>query len=372
MSLRVVITGGHHTGTLPVIGELRKRGVKDLYWFGHKFSIEGDKNPTLEFREITALGIPFFNLKAGKFYKTRDVIRLLKIPLGVVHALILLLRIKPDVILSFGGYIAAPTVVAGWLLGIPSVTHEQTAVTGYANNVISKFAKKILVTWEESKDYFPADKVVVSGLPLREEIFESQTNRLKLNPNLPTIYITAGKTGSNTINRVVGKALPQLLSFANVLHQCGDTSFSNDYEMLVRKHSEVSNAAGEYNLRKFVMADEIGEFFSKADLIVGRSGAHTVCEILALEKPALLIPIPWVSHNEQHRNAEVIKSRGLGEILKQVDLNEDSLATEIRKMLQNLPKYKLEDNSLKFRHKDAATIIVNETLAVAKRKTDIQ
>jgi len=70
MSLRVVITGGHHTGTLPVIGELRKRGVKDLYWFGHKFSIEGDKNPTLEFREITALGIPFFNLKAGKFYKT--------------------------------------------------------------------------------------------------------------------------------------------------------------------------------------------------------------------------------------------------------------------------------------------------------------
>ena len=113
--MKIVITGGHHTSALPVIKELRDSlpGV-GLFWVGHKHSIRGDTNDTLEFKEITGLGIPFFNLQAGKLYKTLDPIRLLKVPFGFFQAFLYLLKVKPNVILSFGGYLAAPVVLAGF------------------------------------------------------------------------------------------------------------------------------------------------------------------------------------------------------------------------------------------------------------------
>ena len=138
--MKIVITGGHHSSALPVINNLRERfSDVEIYWIGHRYSMKGDINPTLEYKEITDLGIPFFDLKAGKLYKTYNLGRLLKIPLGLVQATFLLLKIRPDVILSFGGYLAAPVVIAGNALRIPSLTHEQTVTAGYSNKLISFF-----------------------------------------------------------------------------------------------------------------------------------------------------------------------------------------------------------------------------------------
>src|SRR3989338_10202365 len=145
--MKIVIAGGHHSSALPVIHELNRQFPDvQIIWLGHKYSLKGDKNPTLEFYEVTALGIPFYEVKAGKLYKAFNLGRLLKVPFGFFQSLILLIKIKPDIILSFGGYLAVPVVLAGWLLRIPSVTHEQTVAVGYANRAIAPFVDKIFLT----------------------------------------------------------------------------------------------------------------------------------------------------------------------------------------------------------------------------------
>jgi UDP-N-acetylglucosamine--N-acetylmuramyl-(pentapeptide) pyrophosphoryl-undecaprenol N-acetylglucosamine transferase len=196
--MKLVITGGHHSSALPVINELKRRNPDiELYWIGHRHSLKGDKNDTLEYKEITALSIPFYELNTGKFYKTYNPFKVLKVINGLFQSYKILSKIKPDLIMSFGGYLAVPVVIVGYLLKIPAITHEQTMVTGYANKVISRFAKKILLSWESSKKYYPGKSTVVTGIPLRSSIFNVSSNIFETQNNLPTILIMGGKSGSH-------------------------------------------------------------------------------------------------------------------------------------------------------------------------------
>ena len=349
--MKVVVTGGHHTAAVPLIKTLQSvhTGIQ-VHWFGHKTSQKGNKNLTLEYQDITAMNLPFYDLKAGKFYKTYDIIRLLKIPFGFFQALYLLSRIKPKLIISFGGYLAPPTVLAGWLLRIPSVTHEQTVVAGYANKFVSKFAKKVFISWPQSAKYFEKEKVVLTGLPVRNEIYEASSNCFIVNDKLPTLYVTAGKSGSHKINILVEEILPELLEHMNVIHQCGDNSRFLDYTRLLQFQESLTKGpktpAGKYFVKKFVLDNEIGEAFAKSSLLLARSGAHTITEILALKKPALLIPIPWVSHNEQSLNAKVVIDAGLGESLVETELSPQTLKQKLFYMVSNLDAYIIKDESI--------------------------
>lgn len=386
--MKIVITGGHHSSAVPVIKKLRESYPQaELIWFGHKFSALGDKNPTLEFHEITALGLPFHHIHAGKFYRTLNLRRLAKIPFGFFQCLGLLIKLKPDAVLSFGGYIAVPTVFAGRVLGIPAVTHEQTVVAGWANRLIAKVAQKVLISWQESANYFPKEKTVFVGLPLRKEIFEVKSNNFVFDNDLPTIYITTGKIGSHIINKVVGDCLDDLLGFCNIIHQCGDNSVFNDFDALSKIFTEIESGGGGlseqtpvprkspgiYYLRKFVLEDEIGEAYGKADLVVSRSGAHTTAELLALKKRSILIPIPWVSHNEQYQNAKLLVDAGLGVILPEKELSAQTLLKQIKEMLvdrvkssepQVGEKIRLQEDVAREKTQDPAELIVDQLLAV--------
>lgn len=361
--MKIVFTGGHHTSALPVIAEISQRYPDaELFWFGHAHTLEGDQNMTLEYLDITALGIPFFDLKAGKLYKTTNLKRLLLIPVGFFHALYLLLKIRPDLIFSFGGYLAVPTVIAGKLLGIQSVTHEQTVVAGHANKLISRFAKKIFVTWPQSLEYFPKEKTVVTGIPLRSSLFsETTTDKFNINPALPTVFVLGGKTGSHKINMAILNNLPRLLKITNIIHQCGNASMYNDYAVLLSGYEKAGRTEGSYTVQKFVNSQEISEAYSKATLVVTRAGAHAIAEVIALEKPALLIPIPWVSHNEQYKNAKVVVDSGLGQILDEKNLGGDVLYSTISDMLSHINTFVLKEPSLKFLcTENVATTIVYE------------
>jgi UDP-N-acetylglucosamine--N-acetylmuramyl-(pentapeptide) pyrophosphoryl-undecaprenol N-acetylglucosamine transferase len=296
-------------------------------------------------------------------------VRLIKIPFGFFQALFLLIEIKPDAIMSFGGYLAVPVVLAGWVLGIPSVTHEQTVVTGYANKLLSKFAKKILVSWPTSLKHFPPNKVVLTGLPLRKEIFEVRSDSFQTTNNLPTLYVTAGKTGSLKINEAVKEALPELLKSINIIHQCGDYSERPFFALLNEIYSRIkSNVAGKYFVRKYILSDEIGEAYNKSTFVLSRAGAHTTMEILALEKPCILVPIPWVSHNEQNENAKVLAEAGLARILSEKELSGKTLIREVKEMLGRFEEYKLVNSDLKKTiRQDSAKLIVEELLSVQKK-----
>jgi len=368
--MRVVLTGGHHTPALAVVAELQKKGVHNLYWIGHRHSMWGDKEDSSEYKVVTKAGIPFFDLKAGKLYKTYHPIKLLRIPWGFIQALYYLLKINPDVVICFGGYLAAPVAFWSWVFGKLVVTHEQTVVAGLANRVVALFATKVFLSWEESETYFKENKTVVVGNPLRNAIFRVRADHPLLSPKLSgsrVLYITGGKQGSYTINSLIWPILPKLLSRYVVVHQTGSTTVVDSYQ----KALEIKEGLGPFKSARYFVYDyiddrDIGAVFNRSDLVISRSGANTVYELAALGKPCLLIPIPWVSHNEQFRNAQVLERVGLARILDQRDLTSERLFDEINSMveaLSSLSQAKLLATRLVRR--EAAKALVGEVLRLA-------
>ncbi len=344
---KIIFTGGHHNSALAVAKELIKDNSVEVVWFGHKYSMQKDKSPSAEFLEVTNNHIRFRVLHAGKIYKTYSLISWFKIPWGFIEAFYYLLVEKPDLIVSFGGYLAAPVVVAGWLQGIPIITHEQTTVVGFANKIIAYFADKILVTWPQSKKYFNPQKVVITGLPLREEIFKSDGTDL-FNNNLPIVYITGGKQGSHIINETIGKVLPNLLEKMNIIHQTGSNSIFGDFEKLTAFREQLDPSIKDhYLIKQYFFEDEIGDIFNQADIVVSRAGAHTIYELAALGKPALLIPIEWASHNEQYKNARELINEGIACMIPENRLTAELFIMELNNMLDNLAQYLKNADSVK-------------------------
>jgi len=274
---------------------------------------------------------------------------LIRLPFGFLQAVHYLLKIQPQLIVSFGGYLAPPAVIAGWFLGVPSLTHEQTVVGGWANKLVARFAKKVFVSWEESVQYFPKDKTIVVGNPVRKAIFD-QTQKSKLknqilsqNSKLGTIYVTGGKQGAHVLNEAVREALPELLEKYKVIHQCGHSTVFRDYQGLKELSSDggelSSDLRSRYLLKDYFTEEEIGAVFAAADIVISRAGANIVYELAALGKPAILIPIPWVSHEEQMKNARILANAGSAVILEEKNLSAKSILLHSDILFADLEKY---------------------------------
>ncbi|OGD08511.1 hypothetical protein A2899_01815 [Candidatus Amesbacteria bacterium RIFCSPLOWO2_01_FULL_49_25] len=322
---KLIFTGGHHTSSLEVALQLKSQGV-DVVWFGHRHSHWGDKSNTAEYHDITSSGLKFRDLRAGKFYRTYHPLKLIRIPLGFLQSFFLLLRERPDGIVSFGGYLAVPVVITGWLLAIPSITHEQTVAASWSNRLISFFVKKIALTWPQSTKYYPEGKTAVVGLPLRKEILEIR-KRPQLSKRNHTVYVTGGKQGSHIINETIFSALSQLQKKYTVIHQTGRSSLFPDYQKALSISSR-RYIPFAYDNSKGLAALE------KASVVVSRAGAHITYELAVLGKKSVLVPISWASHNEQLLNAQVLHSAGLAVILPQSELSPASLQTAIDQALQ--------------------------------------
>ncbi|KXK26405.1 MAG: UDP-N-acetylglucosamine--N-acetylmuramyl-(pentapeptide) pyrophosphoryl-undecaprenol N-acetylglucosamine transferase [candidate division WS6 bacterium OLB20] len=231
-----------------------------------------------------------------------------------------MLRHRPDTLLSFGGYTALPLVVAARLTGIRTATHEQTTVIGLANRIIGKLSHRVYLSWPQSAAFSDPAKTLVTGNPVREEVRSTHTDVFKLQDSAPVIYITGGNQGANTINWRLRDTIAEILAVAQVIHQTGSSELTKDYERALQVREQLpDHLQKRYIIRDRIFGKEIGEAFAKADLVVSRAGANTITELLLLGKPALLIPIPWSSHNEQQKNAELVAETGLATILTQYD-----------------------------------------------------
>jgi UDP-N-acetylglucosamine--N-acetylmuramyl-(pentapeptide) pyrophosphoryl-undecaprenol N-acetylglucosamine transferase len=326
---RILITGGHLTPALAVHAELKKRGYSNFLWVGHKKNQSKSKSISAEYQIVTNEGVKFINLRSGKLIRkwTREtflngLMQIIYLKLGFIKAFYIILRYRPKLIMSFGGFLAVPIVFWGKIFRVKVITHEQTIVVGLANKIISKFADKILISWEESKKFFTQKKVIFTGNPIRREIFSKKSECLtkEFDPKLPILYITGGNQGAHEINKRVFEILDKLLEDFNVIHQTGSSSVTGDYLFAKEfKNKLTLPKKCRYAVRDFIDAAEIGEAFQKSNLILSRAGANTVTEILATGKLCILIPIPWASNNEQFLNANLVKSTGLGYILEQND-----------------------------------------------------
>ncbi len=373
--MKVVVCGGHVTCALAVIEELKKRQGIEIFFLGRLHPMEGDNSLGLEYQLISSAGIPFYPIITGRLQRkfTRYTIpSLFKIPIGFFQSLGFFLKIKPDVVCSFGSYLAVPPVLAAWFLRIPVITHEQTTVSGLSNKIIAKFAKIVAVSWTSSLSHFPQNKVILTGNPIREEVFKSQGQdkiSTASKDKLPMIYITGGNQGAHVINEAVQQILPTLLERWEVVHQCGDSQAYKDYDALVEEASKLPEwLQKHYHLEKFVTGDDIGYILNKADLIVTRSGANIVTEIAALGKSALFIPLPYSYGGEQHQNAKLLVDAGVAEILPQSQLAGEKLLVSIWEMMENLPKYqKNSDQAKSLVRLDAAQKLADEIAKLGSR-----
>lgn len=344
---KIVICGGHLTPALALINELEKEKDLEVIFFGIKYATEGSKNTSAEFKEIEYLNIKFINIKAGRLSRKitwHALTSYAKIPLGFLTSLYYLLKFRPKLIVSFGGYLSLPVVFCGWLLGIDSICHEQPVIPGLASKVNSLFAKKIFVTWENSAKYFPKEKTEVLGNLTREEIFKNKPQDPKISSfiskNSNYILVTGGNQGSHFINNLIFKNIKKLNKFS-IFHILGTANYRGD-------HQKAQNIKSKnYFACDFVTSIDIGAVLNNASLSITRSGANTVWELAALGKPAIFIPLPHAASQEQLANAKVLEDAGSSIIINQKDIDPSSFPKKVEKFARNLKTYEKNADNFK-------------------------
>lgn len=369
--MKILVTGGHFTPAYAVIEKLKNNN--EIIFVGRKYAFEGENSESLEFKTISELGIKFYDLKTGRFQRrfTKHTIpSLLKVPGGIIKAISLVKKINPDIVLTFGGYIGLPVSLAAYISGVPIVVHEQTQDAGLSNKIISRFAHKVCVSFESSRKYFPQNKVVFTGNPVRQEIFKPLKS-IDIPENLRIIYITGGSTGSHFINDLVLGSLSRLLEKYVVIHQTGDSGVFRDFEKLEKARRSFSfELQKRYILKKFISLSEIGWIYKNASIVVARSGINTVCEILALSKLCLLIPLPHGQSEEQLKNANLVKKSVLGDYIEQNKINEDIFLRKINIMLQNENIYKVKSETKNNKFGNASLKIARVVKSVYEEKSE--
>jgi UDP-N-acetylglucosamine--N-acetylmuramyl-(pentapeptide) pyrophosphoryl-undecaprenol N-acetylglucosamine transferase len=359
-----------------VITRLRERSAAegwdlDLLYVG---SVAG-----VERRTITGMGVPYKAIQTGKLRRYLSLETpldlMVRLPAGFFQALTALRRFKPDVIFSTGGYVCVPTVMAGRLLGVPSLTHEQTALVGLANRIAGRFADRVAISFPRSASFFPPGKALLMGNPVRPSVFQGDASRvaqrLGFEADQQTLYITGGAQGSHAINMAVREALPSLLACCQVLHQCGEgpDGSGDDLRMLTRIREELApELRRRYHVQAFV-GEEIGDVYALAALVVGRAGAGTVNELASLGKPSVLVPLPGSAGGEQEANARALEREGGAVVLLQSDLTPDSLSSTVCGLISDTARLTaMGKGARKLAMPGAANAIIDELLRLAKGK----
>ncbi len=327
----IVITGGHHNSALVVAQDFVAKGVKVL-WYGQTRASRGDQNESAEYLEVKAAKIPFHTLEAGKIDSTPTFAEIINIPLGFIRALRLLINHRPDAVLSFGGYLGLTTAIPAYLLRIPVYLHEQTLHLGKANLLTARFAKRVFLTWPNTRPHITRGEVV--GLPLRPALLESRP--VQPFPNsLPTILVMGGKRGSHLINQVIIKHLPELLKAYNLIHQTGTNSVTKDLDAALSSQSTLPpDLAARYRPIGYIDEFTLSSILRSVDLYVGRSGAHISYELLYFSLRAILIPFMHTTGSEQYRQAELLHNLLSAIVLPQSELSGPTLLANIKRVLQ--------------------------------------
>jgi len=316
---KILLTGGGTAGHVtPNIALLPK--LKDEY--GYDIHYAGTRNG-MERGLIAATGIPYHCISAGKlrrYFSFKNFTDLFRIALGFIQAKMLMIKLRPAVVFSKGGFVSCPVVWAARLFRVPVVIHESDITPGLANRLSIPFAKKVCFSFPETEQHLPPAKRVQTGLPVRAELFRGDASRGRefcgFDDDKPVIMVIGGSLGAQAINEAVRGALDKLLSDFNVCHICG-------------KGGKAPGTRKGYCQFEYV-GEELTDIFAMADVVISRAGATTLFELLALRKPALLIPLGTAaSRGDQILNARSFEKQGYCKILMQDDMTSTTLADNI-------------------------------------------
>lgn len=327
---KIILTGGgtagHVTPNLALLPSLRERGY-EIHYIGSYNGIEK--------KLAEGAGIPYDGISSGKLRRYFDLknfsdpFRVIK---GYAEARRLMKQYKPDVVFSKGGFVSVPVVLAAKHYKIPTIIHESDMTPGLANKICIPSATKICCNFPETLKYLPEEKAVLSGSPIRQELLSG--DRLTglqysgLSASKPIILVIGGSLGAVAINNAVRSLLPKLLETYQVIHICG------------KGHLDDS-LIGRAGYTQFEYVDApLRHLFAAADLIVSRAGANSICEILALRKPNVLIPLSAsASRGDQILNARSFEKQGFSTVLEEEQVTDASLMEAIHTTYENRRKF---------------------------------
>lgn len=320
---KIVLTGGgtagHVTPNIALLPYLKEAGF-EISYIG---SYDG-----IEKKLITDFDIPYYGIATGKFRRYLDIKNLtdpFRVIKGLSEARKYLKKIKPDVVFSKGGFVSVPVVRAAASLHIPCIIHESDMTPGLANKLCIPVAKKVCCNFPETLSMLPKDKAVLTGSPIRDELTKGDRllalDMCKFTANKPVIMVIGGSLGAASINKAVREALPKLLDDFQIVHICGKDKIDN---MLLHKEGYVQF---EY------VKNELKDLFAMADIVISRAGANSICELLALKKPNLLIPLSAnSSRGDQILNAKSFESQGYSMVIDDDYLSAELLTEKVTEL----------------------------------------
>lgn len=346
-------SGGHISAATAIIDGLKRRYSnvhEQILYVGGKLAMEGEKEgSSLEQRLFKDSDIDFVAIRAGKlqrYFSFNSIKLLFGVFGGVIDARKVVKQYKPDLVISTGGYVTVPVCFVAWLHKIPVYIHEQTAAVGLTNKTTSKFAKRVYTSFPSSERYFPKGKVVHVGNAVREKVFKTDgtgevVDAVKaMLPNrdkLPILLFTGGGQGSHKLNITVRQMIPYLVEEFQVVIQTGQNEVYKDYDILQKEWRKLSEEKkSRFFPVKYIDAEQIGYLFSNTDIHIGRAGANFVYEIGVLKIPSIFIPLPFVTHNEQEKNAQTLVDYGLAKIIPEGELTPEHLFNEIKKFSREI------------------------------------
>ena len=344
---RIILTGGgtagHVTPNIALLPSLKEAGF-EVFYIGSYNGIER--------KLIEDMDIPYYGISSGKLRRYKSL-KNLSDPFRVIHGYMqarrLMKRIKPDVVFSKGGFVSVPVVLAAGAKKIPVIIHESDMTPGLANKISMRSATKICCNFPETMQYLPAEKAVLTGSPIRHELLLGSKvaglDFCHFTANKPVVLVVGGSTGAVHVNEAVRSILPALLKKYQVVHLCGKDKTDKSLEGM------------DGYIQFEYISKEMRDLFAMSDIVISRAGANAICELLALKKPNLLIPLSAnASRGDQILNARSFREHGYSSVLTEEDLTPDTLMTAIENLYEQ--RYNYMNNMSLSPQNDAITRIM--------------
>lgn len=354
-------TGGHIYPALALINEVKRQDPKaEFLYIGSEYGLEN--------KIVKKAGIPFRSIEISGFKRKlsvqniKTVLRFLK---GTAKSKQYIKSFKPDVVIGTGGYVCGPVVYAATRLNIPTIIHEQNSVPGLTNKFLSRFVDRIALSFEQAKEYFPENKVILTGNPRASEVVSNKGKNAKrqlgVDENKKTVLIVGGSRGARPINDAFLESLTDAgKRDYQFVYVTGDTHYDSVLRE-VQKHGDLQNVM----IKPFI--HNMPEILGGMDLIVARAGATTLAEITALGLPSILIPSPYVTNNHQEKNARAFEASGAAVVISEKEMNGQMLLNEMDQILLNANKLtSMKEASKQLGIPDAATRLYNLTKELMK------
>jgi UDP-N-acetylglucosamine--N-acetylmuramyl-(pentapeptide) pyrophosphoryl-undecaprenol N-acetylglucosamine transferase len=361
-------TGGHFYPIIAVAKELdkivkeKKLLAPELYYMSPTPYNEGLLYET---------GITYKKNSAGKlrrYFSIKNFFDFFKTGWGIFTSILMLWKIYPDVVFGKGGYGSFPALMAARILRIPVVIHESDTSPGIVNKWAGKFAERIAISYPEAAKYFPADKAVLTGNPVREDIVvpitEGAKEFLNLKDNIPVVLILGGSQGAANINDIILEGLPELVKNFYIIHQTGKENF---IECKSTSEAVLFNSEFKDRYKPFDYLNPLAMRMSAgvASIVVSRAGS-TIFEIAAWGLPSIIIPIPEATSHDQRTNAFSYEREGACIVIEEHNLTPHLLLSELNRLM-SLPeeREKMSKSAKAFYKADAAHEIAEEILKIA-------